>query len=111
MFKFFTKRWVSRKDYEEKEQELKSVKLAIEVPRAKTENEIQVIPSCIEELLGSNKRLREYTPSNPEIQELTIQRVVCNLAIEMQIQNNTLMTALRHLMEESKKPVNIENNA
>lgn len=30
MFKFFTKRWVGRKEFEEKEQELKSVKLVIE---------------------------------------------------------------------------------
>lgn len=55
-----------------------------------------VISYCIETLLRSNKRLREYTPSNPETQE-----VVSRLASEMQTQNNVLMTALRHLMEKT----------
>jgi hypothetical protein len=63
-----------------------------------TGNDAWVIPYCIDELLKINKKLREYTPSNPELAKLTIQEIVCKLSIEMQIQNNVLMTALRHLM-------------
>jgi hypothetical protein len=66
-------------------------------------NEAWVIPFCIEELLRINKKLREYTPSNPELAELTIQEIVCKLSIEMQMQNNVLMTALRHLMGKTEK--------
>jgi hypothetical protein len=74
-----------------------------EYGRTKEENEAWVIPFCIEELLRINKKLREYTPSNPELAELTIQEIVCKLSIEMQIQNNVLMTALRHLMGEAPR--------
>jgi len=69
----------------------------IEIPKTKKEGEEWQV-SCIEELLRLNKRLGEYTPSNPELAELTIQEIVCKLSIEMQRQNQVLMTALRHLM-------------
>jgi hypothetical protein len=75
---------------------------SIEIPKTKKEGQEWQI-SCIEELLRSNKRLREYTPSNPELAKLTIQEIVYKLSIEMQIQNNVLMTALRHLMGKTEK--------
>ena len=69
----------------------------------KEDSEAWVIPFCISELQNLNKKLREYTPSNPELAKLTVQEVVYKLSIEMQIQNNVLMTALRHLMGKTEK--------
>jgi hypothetical protein len=86
-----------------KEEEPWKQEYGYEYGRTKEENEAWVIPFCIEELLRINKKLREYTPSNPELAELTIQEIVCKLSIEMQIQNNVLMTALRHLMGKTEK--------
>jgi hypothetical protein len=60
--------------------------------------EASILPYCISELQKLNKKLMEYTPSNPELAGLTIEKIVCKLSIEMQIQNNVLMTAFRHLM-------------
>ena len=61
-----------------------------------------VIPFCISELQGLNKKLQDYTPSDPELAKLDVRDVVLRLSIEMQIQNNVLMTALRHLHEKDK---------
>lgn len=61
-----------------------------------------VIPFCISELQKLNKKLEEYAPSNPELAELTIQNVILRLSIEMQIQNDILIRALRHLHEKDK---------
>jgi hypothetical protein len=69
----------------------------------KEDSEAWVIPFCISELQGLNKKLQDYTPSNPELAELTVQEIVYKLSIEMQIQNNVLMTALRHLMGNGEK--------
>ena len=62
-----------------------------------------LIPFCIEELERLNKRLEDYSPSNPEIQELAIQEVVFRLALEMRVQNNVLIMALRALMGKTEK--------
>jgi hypothetical protein len=117
MFRFFEGKWVSEDDMkvEDNPKPQKSTELkvkeedlwkqeygyeygrTIEIPKTKKEGEEWQI-SCIEELLRSNKRLREYTPSNPELAELDVRDVVFGLSIEMQVQNSVLMTALRHLM-------------
>lgn len=62
-----------------------------------------LIPFCIEELKKLNKRLEDYSPSNPEIQELAIQEVAFRLALEMRVQNNVLIMALRALMGKTEK--------
>lgn len=168
MFKFFTKRWVSRKEFDEVESELKSVKLEKKELRGKyfkkwcellniieekektiqrleskpmddvkakgipvqevngadvlvldekgdikqilrpekpKDQEAWIIPFCIEELKKLNKELEDYSPSSPELAGLDVREVVFRLALEMRVQNNVLMTALRHLMggsDESK---------
>ena len=146
MFKFFTKRWVSRKEYEEKLKELEfdEIQARHQIQKEYFEKEnkflniinekektIQrlelmlmddwereaaelngtlgkpkdqgLIPFCIEELERLNEKLQGYTPFNPEIQESTMQEVIHRLAIEMQIQNNVLIMALKHLMGETEK--------
>lgn len=155
MFKFFTKRWVSRKDYEEKLKELefdeiqarhqiqeeyfekenkflniinekektiqrlelilqrlelmlmddweREVRELNDTRREPREDEAWIIPFCIEELKKLNKKLEDYSPSNSEMQKLTIQEVVFRLALEMRVQNNVLIMALRHLMGETEK--------
>lgn len=155
MFKFFTKRWVSRKDYEEKLKELefdeiqarhqiqeeyfekenkflniinekektiqrlelilqrlelmlmddweREVRELNDTRREPRENEAWIIPFCIEELKKLNKKLEDYSPSNSEMQKLTIQEVVFRLALEMRVQNNVLIMALKHLMGETEK--------
>lgn len=72
-------------------------------------DEAWVIPFCVEELKKLNKKLEDYSPSNPEIQEFTMQEVVFRLALEMRVQNNIMAQALLAL--NLKKPVNIEDNA
>jgi len=62
-----------------------------------------LISFCIEEFERLNKKLQDYTSSNPGLEKLTIQEVVSRLALEMQIQNNISIMALRALMGESKK--------
>lgn len=146
MFKFFTKRWVSRKDYEEKLKELEfdEIQARHQIQKEYFEKEnkflniinekektIQrlelmlmddwerevaelngtlgkpkdqgLIPFCIEELERLNKKLEDYSPSNSEMQKLTIQEVVFRLALEMRVQNNVLIMALKHLMGETEK--------
>lgn len=155
MFKFFTKRWVSRKDYEEKLKELefdeiqarhqiqeeyfekenkflniinekektiqrlelilqrlelmlmddwkREVRELNDTRREPREDEAWIIPFCIEELKKLNKKLEDYSPSNSEMQKLTIQEVVFRLALEMRVQNNVLIMALKHLMGETEK--------
>ena len=155
MFKFFTKRWVSRKDYEEKLKELEfdeiqarhqiqeeyfekenkflniinekektiqRLELILQrlelmlmddwerevaelngTRREPREDEAWIIPFCIEELKKLNKKLEDYSPSNSEMQKLTIQEVVFRLALEMRVQNNVLIMALKHLMGETEK--------
>jgi hypothetical protein len=126
MFRFFKGKWISQEEYERKvdcikslvdcikslekseekdpwEQEVEELRGTLTRSKQKEENEAWVIPFCISELGKLNKKLGEYTPSNPELAELTIQEIVCKLSIEMQIQNNVLMTALRHLMGKTEK--------
>ena len=62
-----------------------------------------LISFCIEEFERLNKKLQDYTSSNPGLEKPTIQEVVSRLALEMQIQNNISIMALRALMGESKK--------
>ena len=62
-----------------------------------------LISFCVEELKRLNEKLQGYTPFNPEIQECTMQEVIHRLAIEMQIQNNVLIMALRALMGKTEK--------
>ena len=69
----------------------------------KEQGEKELIPFCIEEFERLNKKLQDYTPSNPELEKLTIQEVVSRLALEMQIQNNISIMALRALMGESSE--------
>ena len=62
-----------------------------------------LIPFCIEELKKLNKKLEDYSPSNSEMQKLTIQEVVFRLALEMRVQNNISIMALRVLMGKTEK--------
>jgi hypothetical protein len=69
----------------------------------KEDEEAWVIPFCISELQNLNEKLSKYTPSNPELAKLDVRDVVFKLSIEMQMQNNVLMTTLRHLMGKTEK--------
>jgi hypothetical protein len=126
MFRFFKGKWISQEEYERKvdciksladrirslekskeqdswEQEVEELSGTLTRSKQKQDPEAWVIPFCISELQNLNKKLSEYTPSNPELAKLTVQEVVYKLSIEMQIQNNVLMTALRHLMGKTEK--------
>jgi hypothetical protein len=118
MFRFFKGKWISQEKYERKVDCIKSLEKSEEqdsweqeveelsgtLTRSKREEdpEAWVIPFCISELQNLNEKLREYTPSNPELAKLDVRDVVLKLSIEMQIQNSVLMTALRHLHEKTK---------
>ena len=62
-----------------------------------------LIPFCIEEFERLNKKLQDYARSNPELEKLSIQEIVSRLALEMQIQNNISIMALRVLMGKTEK--------
>jgi hypothetical protein len=93
------------KEQDSWEQEVEELSGTLTRSKQKEDPEAWVIPFCISELGKLNKKLGEYTPSNPELAELTIQEIVCKLSIEMQIQNNVLMTALRHLMGKTPRTI------
>ena len=71
--------------------------------KEKEQGEKELIPFCIEEFERLNKKLQDYTPSNPELEKLTIREVVYRLALEMQIQNNISIMALKALMGKTNE--------
>ena len=140
MFKFFTKRWVSRKDYEEKEQELKSVKLAKEELYDKfftkwgelseiingKEKTIQRLESMLMDDVKVDQEawvipfcISELEKLNKKLAEYTpFNPELKKLTIEevicrlaQEMQTQNSIMAQALLALNLKKPVNIENNA